>query len=146
MKRLFALVLVALLTTGCGAVGAAIGMLATVTAVIAEAGHVLNTVDALTHRYLAQHPDPVLAQQYAAAYAKTELALGAALRIAKGAEKLDQQKVDEALAEFRVAYQQLLALLGPYGIVASSQDGTYGVTPNGTPMVPHPMAMQLRVE
>jgi len=69
--------------------------------------------------------------------------LNLALRASRGAEELDQQKVDAAFADFKVAYQELLSLVGPLGVRPA---GALGAQPYDEHLyVPEPMAMRLRV-
>jgi hypothetical protein len=125
--------------------GSVLPILSSVIAAITEAGQVLDAIDIAAQRHFANTPNKSLEEEYGLAMSKARLALSAAMRTAKGAEKLDQQKVDQAFADFRKAYQDVIELLGPYGIVATSQDGNYGTT-GVQVVVPEPMALTLEVE
>lgn len=133
-----ALALVATLP-GCGAI---ISALPHVIAAVVDAVQVLDAIEAFVKRYFVENPDPPRELAVGKAIAKARGSLNAALRVAQGTEKLDQQKVDAAFADFKVAYQELLALVGPLGVKPA---GTLAASPNGL-TVPTPMALKLKVQ
>ena len=118
--------------------------LPTVIAAVTDGALVVDTIDRFVDRYFETRPNPDLQKKIDVATARVRSALDAALRIASGAQHLNQAKVDEAFAEFRLAYQDLLALVGPLGVTTSNA-GQLRATPGGL-MVPEPMAMRLRVD
>jgi len=119
-----------------------------VIAAVTEAQAILDAIDAAASRYFVASPNSEAHKRYARAMARARLSLSAAMRTAQGAEKLDQQKVDEAFQEFRKAYQDLLAVVGPLGIAAPTKDGavSLAVAEDGALLVPEPMALKLQLE
>jgi hypothetical protein len=126
--------------TGCAAVAP---YLPTVIAAVTDGALVIDTIDKFVDRYFESRPNADLQKKVDIAVARTRSALDAALRIASGAQHLNQAKVDEAFAEFRLAYQDLLALTGPLGVMAGG-GGKLQARPGGL-LVPEPMALALRV-
>lgn len=125
---------------GCAAVAP---YLPTVIAAVTDGGLVIDTIDKFVDRYFEARPNAELQKKVDIAVARTRSALDAALRIASGAQDLNQAKVDEAFLEFRLAYQDLLALVGPLGVMAGG-GGKLQARPGGL-VVPEPMALTLRV-
>lgn len=117
--------------------------LPTVIAAVTDAVMILDGIQDFVERYFAQKPNPELAEKVAEALQKTRSALNVALRTSKGADDLNQAKVDEAFQNFRTAYAELMNLVEPLG-VASAGD-TLSVRP-GALQVPEPMALSLKVE
>lgn len=117
--------------------------LPTVIAAVTDGSLVIDTIDKFVDRYFESRPNPDLQKKVDIAVARTRSALDAALRIASGAQDMNQAKVDEAFLEFRLAYQDLLALVGPLGVMAGG-GGKLQARPGGL-LVPEPMAMTLRV-
>ena len=60
------------------------------------------------------------------------------LRASQGAKDLDEQKVEVAFQEFRIAYQELLTLVRPLGVHPA---GSLRAVPNGLE-VPDPIALK----
>ena len=125
---------------GCAAVAP---YLPAVIAAVTDGGLVVDTIDRFVDRYFETRPNAELQKKIDVAIARTRSALDAALRIASGAQDLNQAKIDEAFAEFRRAYQDLLALTGPLGVMSGS-GGRLQARPDGL-LVPEPMALTLRV-
>jgi hypothetical protein len=111
-----------------------------VIAAVMDGALVLDTIEKFVDRYFQSRPNPELQKKADQAIARTRSALDAALRLASGARDLNQAKVDEAFSEFRVAYSDLMALLGPLG-VSTSSGGSLRATPGGGLVVPEPMAL-----
>lgn len=114
-----------------------------VIAAVTDGALVIDTIDRFVDRYFESRPNAELQKKVDVAVARTRSALDAALRIASGAQDLNQAKVDEAFKEFRLAYQDLLALVGPLGVMAGG-GGKLQARPGGL-LVPEPMAMTLVV-
>ncbi len=131
----------ALTSVGCAAL---ISALPTVIAAVTDAAQILDAIEHFVHAYYLQKPDPVKEAICDKAIAKSRTALNAALRIAQGTEKLDQAKVDEAFADFKLAYQELLVIVEPLGVHAAPL-GKFMSTPNGL-IVPEPIALHLKVK
>src|SRR5215471_4321524 len=104
---------------------------------------VLDTIETFINGYFASHPNPAEQVKVNNAIAHTKASLDAALRIASGAENLDQAKVDEAFVEFRTAYTDLMGIVAAYG-VQPDQGGKLRAAPGGQGLtVPAPLAMDL---
>lgn len=139
MRRLAALLLTAVLAApGCAAV---VSALPAVVAAVTDAALVVDSIERFVTRYFVAKPDPARQKDVEAALARARAALDVALRVAQGAEKLDQQQVDAAFAEFRLAYEELLVLVKPLGV---SSGEALRATPGGL-AVPEPMALKLRL-
>lgn len=144
MKPIVALVLALSLSAGPGCATIA-PFLPTVIAAVTDGALVVDTIDRFVDRYFESRPNPDLQKKIDIATARVRSALDAALRIASGAQHLNQAKVDEAFAEFRLAYQDLLALVGPLGVM-TDRGGKLQARPGGGLLVPEPMALTLRVQ
>lgn len=139
MKRLARSVLLAAvlsLTVSCAAV---VSYLPTVVAVATDALLVVDQIKAFVDGVFVIKPDPDLQKRVDQAIARTKTALDAAIRIASGADKLTKEQAAEAFADFRVAYQDLIALVAPLGV---STGETLRATPGGL-TVPTPLAIKL---
>ena len=129
-----ALAVPVLAAPGCATVAA---YLPTVIAAVQDGALVVDTIERFADRYFAAKPNPELQKKADQAIARTRSALDAALRTASGAQDLNDAKVDEAFAEFRRAYTDMVALLGPLGL--STGEGLRA-SPGGL-TVPTPLAM-----
>lgn len=131
------------LPTGCGAI---MSLLPTVIAFVTDAVLILDQIEDFVRRYFAVAPNPEKEKAIAAALGRCRSALIVAQRTAKGTQELDQQKVDAAFADFKVAYQQLAALLdGIPGLrVQRSGEAPLAATPD-TFVVPAPEALTPKV-
>lgn len=111
LRRIAALALLSVflaLPTGCGAIVAA---LPAVIAAVTDAVLILDQIEDFVRRYFAANPSPEREKAVFAALGRCRSALVVAQRSAKGVQELDQQQMDAAFADFKVAYQQLTALL-----------------------------------
>jgi len=138
MKRL----LLALALFGTPSCATVVSALPAVISAVVDGALVLDTIASFIRRYFAERPNPDALAKVEIAIARARAALDAALRIAQGAQKLDQAKIDEAFADFRVAYQELLILVQPFGI---SSGDKMAATPGGL-QVPAPLAITLKVK
>lgn len=112
-------------------------------AIVAAVTDGLMVVDAIKEfvdTYFKVQPNPTLQDKVAQALIKTRGALNAALHATQGAERLTQQQIDDAFKEFRQAYAELLALVGPLGVVSGD---SLRAVPGGL-YVPEPMALTLK--
>ncbi len=138
MKRIQSAAILALLSVYLAGPGCAVvPYLPKVIAAVTDGMMVLDTIEKFIDRYFQSRPNAELQKKADTAIARTRSALDAALRIANGAEHLNQAKVDEAFAEFRIAYTDMMALLGPFGV---SSGDALRATPGGL-VVPQPLAM-----
>jgi hypothetical protein len=119
-----------------------VSALPAVIAAVTDASQIIDAIEDFAKRFFAAKPDPEREEVVLEAVAKTRTALNVALRFAQGAESLDQAKVDQAFADFRVAYQSLLTLTAPLGV---REAGALAAGP-GMLTVPKPMALTLKVE
>lgn len=131
---------VSFVAPGCAAIATA---LPHVIAAVVDAVQILDAIEAFVAQYFAAQPDKEKELKVAKAIAKTRAALNVALRSVEGAEKLDQQKVDEAFTSFKQAYQELIAIVGPLGVKPA---GALMATQDGGLQVPEPRAMRLQVK
>jgi hypothetical protein len=133
----------ALPTGGCAAIAKALPYVITG---LVEAGNVLDSVEAEANVYFAQHPDADR-KPFDVALAKTRQAFAGATHAARGADDLTQQDVDAGFADFVKAYNALIELAGPLGIVVPAQDGVLMAPGDGGPLrVPTGEQLVPRVE
>jgi len=117
IKKAFAIVsLVALFvaTPGCAAAFAA---LPTIVAAATSAGQVIDAIDSFVHARNTSTPE------IDAALLRARSALVAVLSAAKGAESVHDQDLQAALAQFQTAYEAIIALTRPLGVVPRSPAG-----------------------
>lgn len=145
MKRLntFALILNLLLvpaitTSGCGTLTAS---LPAVLAAVTDGIMVLDGIQMFVDAFFRAKPNADVEKKVSDGMLRARAALNAALRLSQGAEKLDQAKIDEAFAAFRLAYADLLVLLGPLGV--QQQGAAFKATPGGL-VVPVPLALTVK--
>jgi hypothetical protein len=139
MKSLRAFVLALSLVVAASSCAAVVASLPKVIAVVTDASLILNQIDSFVNGVFTVKPDAELQKKYAQAMEVARKALAAANRIAAGSEHLTQQQVAEAFADFRVAYQDLLALVGPLGVSTGNGDKAAP----GMLNVPEPLALKL---
>lgn len=121
--------------TSCAAV---ISALPTVIAYAQDAAFILDQVAKFVDAYFVVHPNAALQKQASVAEARARSALDLALRTATGAQDLDQAKADAAFADFRLAWQDYIVLVGPMGVKAGAP--RLAATPAGGLLVPDPLA------
>jgi hypothetical protein len=129
----------ATMSSGCAAF---ISKLPVVMAAVTDGMLVVDSIEAFANVYFAGHPDPTKQAQLAGLIAKTRTALDAALRIVNASKDLNQAKVDEAFAEMRAAYTELIALAESIGVKSSG--ATFKAAP-GVLIVPEPLALTLKI-
>jgi hypothetical protein len=111
-------------------------------AAVMDAEMILSSLQSFVDAFFKVKPDEALEKKVRDAMARTRSALNAALRLAQGAEKLDQAKIDEAFADFKAAYAELIVILAPLGV--SMSGSTLKATPGGGLIVPEPLALTLK--
>lgn len=136
MKRIRTLLLAVALTTSITSCAAVVSYLPTVVSVVTDALIVVDQIKTFVDGVHAVKPDVDLAKVYAA-ISRTKVALDAALRATNGVDKLTKEQADAAFADFRVAYQDLIALVGPLGVTT----GNGLKAAPGSLQVPTPMAL-----
>jgi hypothetical protein len=112
--------------------------LPTVVAVVQDALIVVDQIKNFVDGVHVVKPDVDLSKVYFA-ISRTKVALDAALRATNGVDKLTREQADAAFADFRVAYQDLIALVAPLGV----KTGDHLAAAPGTLTVPTPLALKL---
>lgn len=137
--------LVVVSTGGCAAL---VPVLSKVVAAVTEAGQILDMIDASVRSWFARKPDPELEKDYARAMGAARLALSAALKTTTGVERLSQEDVDAAFADFRQAYGDVVALLTAAGVAkpAGTEAFVMASADGEALTLPTPMALSLRVD
>jgi hypothetical protein len=123
--------LVAILLLGLSAPACAVlPMLPKIVAVVTDAIATMQVIDSAVERWMDAHPnlDPKVRARYRAAYERCVTALNAANHALAGVEKIDQQDIDTAFAEFRAAYIALRDLLVVEGIARADDTGSLTVS------------------
>lgn len=146
MKKLMLLLAMVLCTIfsfpGCAAVNRALPILTDVIVAVQDAQQILEVIDSAADAWFEQHPDPNMKTKYAKAIDKCRTALDVALRTSRGAKELNQQEVDKAFQDFKVAYVELTSLLQGAGIMG--KDNLLKASPHQV-RVPEPLALTLKV-
>lgn len=140
MNRFVLALALMLAAPACATVAAVAPHLPTIIAAVTDGLMVLDAIESFIDRYYKQNLDAASEAKVRLGLARARGALNTALRVGQGAEKLDRAQVDEAFAEFRVAYLELLALVGPLGV----QSGDRLAVRAGSIVVPEPLAIKLR--
>lgn len=126
---------------GCAAIRKVI---AKVLPIVVELAELLDAIDARAQEHFKQNPDADAEKTYAQIMAKAHLALSTVTRVAKGVEAAGDQDLEAAFSEFKKAYGDILALLGPLGVVVPTDDGTFSAPGDGGPLqVPAPDTLTL---
>ncbi len=148
MRHIIATLMLALSLVSVAACGAIASALPSVVAAVTDAALILDEIERFVDAYFASRPDAEGKRQAAQAIGKARSALLAANRAATGSQKLDQQQIDAAFSDFRVAYQELTAILDGLRIpglrVARPGESALQASP-GELAVPPPMALTLKV-
>lgn len=147
IPTLFAILLLSCWIPSCSAV---LPFLPKIVAVVTDAISTLQVIDSAVARWMDARPnlDPKVRARYRASYERCVTALNAANRALAGVEKLDQQDIDAAFAEFREAYIALRDLLAIEGIARADAGGRLMVSSDGADAIelPVPEAMTFRLE
>lgn len=130
------LLLATALTTSAASCAAVVSYLPTVVAVVTDGLLVVDQIKNFVDGVHAVKPELDLTKVYAA-ISRTKVALDAALRATNGVDKLTKEQADAAFVDFRVFYQELVALVGPLGVTTGN-----GLKAGpGTLQVPTPLAI-----
>ncbi len=135
MRALVVVLAASLALTGCASV---LPVLVDVIAAVTDGVQILDAIETFVRRYFVEHPNDAQEREVAQAIAKARAALNVTLRASQGAKDLDEQKVEVAFQEFRIAYQELLTLVRPLGVHPA---GSLRAVPNGLE-VPDPIALK----
>lgn len=149
MKKLLGFLKLVLL---CACLGAPLGgcaavmpLIPQIVSIVTDAMVVMGIIDNAAQEYFRSHPnvDPMVRAKYVQAFQKAMVALNAAQHALRGAEDLDQKQYDAAFAEFKAAYQELLALLEKQGMMNQQY---LSAAPGEQVYVPTPEALSYKVE
>ena len=143
MKPIRIILLAAALAVPVASCAAIVSALPAVIAAVQDGMLVLDAIDSFVENVFKVRPNADFEKKVDAAIARTRLALDTALRLSQGTEKLTQAQLDAAFNEFRIAYQDLVALVAPLGVTAGVGD-SLRATPGGL-QVPEPLAFRLKV-
>lgn len=144
MKPIRIILLAAALAVPVSSCAAVVSALPTVIAAVQDGMLILDAIDSFVDNVFKVRPDAELEKKVDVALARTRLALDTALRISRGTENLTQAQLDTAFNEFRIAYQDLVALVTPLGVSTGAGD-TLRALPGGGLQVPEPLALRLKV-
>jgi hypothetical protein len=97
---------------------------------------VIDAIDKFAADLFAVQPDAELQKTVKQAIARARIGLQAGKDTLQGVENVSQAKYLEAFAEFRAAYEQVLALLGPLGLQTKGGEMRARAAPGGGLMVP----------
>jgi len=119
--------------TGCAGV---VANLPAVLAYVQDAELVVSTIESFVNAYFTAKPDPALQGKIAVVIARVKSAEDLIARLATAGKEANMAQIDAAFADLKVAYVDLLQLVGPLGVHAS--DGArFGAVPGGL-VVPTP--------
>jgi len=135
-KRLGMVLMVAVLTMGCGASLAAI--LAATISGVQDAMLILDQVSSFVDTYFATKPAPELQAKIDTAFEKCNKALNIINRTAQGGQDVQNKNMQAAMKDFQAAFLDLMDLVGPLGCQVAG--GKYKGTP-ATLTVNRPMLM-----
>lgn len=138
MKPIRVLLLAAALTVPVASCAGVVTYLPTVVAVVTDALIVIDQIKVFVDGVHAVKPELDLHDVYVA-IARTKTALDGALRATNGVDKLTKEQADAAFTDFRVTYQDLIALVGPLGVKV----GDHLNASPGSLQVPEPLALRL---
>ena len=127
LKRLFLLVMVLSLSTGCALFGAVIGALPTIIQIVQDAEIILDQIDIAAKPFFERAENKDLLREYNTRMFTAKRALQVALRASEGGKELSDDEIDAAFDDFKVAYKELLALLRDNKLM--SDDGKLRVSP-----------------
>lgn len=139
MKRSIALILsVAAASFGFIGCAAVMSNLPAVIAYVQDGQIVLDTIVRFVDAFFVTRPNADLQAKVDRAVARARSALDLALRAASGTGKINQADIDGAFNDFKVAYLDLMALVGPLGVKTGS---ALAAAPGGGLVVPEPMVL-----
>lgn len=134
-KRIVLVLALAGSVAGCAAV---LNQLPTIIAAVQDGELLLQTVQGFMDAIWATKPDPANQKLVHEAIAKAQIALDTINRLAQGGEKVDQGQIDAAFADFEAAWNDVMSLVGPYGVHVGDVPRAVRTT-NGGLVIPHPL-------
>ena len=129
-----------LLVASCAHLQPAVDSLPKVLAYIQDAELALDIIETAEKTAFAVKPNPALQAKVEAGINDARTALDAGLKICTGATDLTQAQIDQAFANFKTAYTDILALLGPMGIHRGAPSGNASAG-HGEVFVPDPILL-----
>lgn len=116
--------------------------------ILAEAGAVLDAVDLQARSHFRENPDRELEEKYVKAMAKARLALSATARTAEGTNELAGADVEAGFNEYEKAFQEVMAILAPLGVVriTAGGDALQAGEGDGALTIPLPRALSYTAE
>lgn len=133
------LIAAASLFAGCAHLQPVVDNLPKAIAYAQDAEIALTIVETAEKTAFAVHPDPELQAKIETGIADARTALDAGLKICMGGENLSQAQIDQAFANFKTAYTDVMALLGPLGVKRVPTRGKSGARPGGGYFVVDPL-------
>ena len=101
----------------------------------------LDIVETAEKSIFAVSPNPALQSKVEAGIADARTALDAGLKLCVGGENLSQAQIDAAFANFKTAYTDIMALLGPLGVRRAPAAGHSGAQRGGDYVVADPLLL-----
>ena len=150
MRTIIALILAGALATssGCATFSSSVVPVVTrILAVVLDAQQVVNSIDQVVDVFFAGAPDSPFRDRYEKVLAKVNTSLNLIVRLSQGTQRLDEERVDAAFADFKVAYQELMALLGEMRLARPVGSTTFLASHGGAAAVnvPPPLALTFSV-
>jgi len=127
---------------GCSAAGV-VAALPTVAEIVSDGVAILGMVNSAAETYFRAHPDNSKQAAIASAIQKAQAALVAGGQALAGVEHVTTGQTAAAFADFATAYEDLMALVAPLGIVPAQPiaDGGALMAAPGT-VIPIPLALR----
>jgi len=104
----------------------------------------LEIVESTERAVFAVSPNPALQAKVETGIADARTALDAGLKLCLGGENLSQAQIDQAFANFKTAYTDIMALLGPMGVKRAPPAGKSGAHPGGDYVIADPLLLASR--
>lgn len=101
----------------------------------------LDIVETAEKGIFAVSPNPALQAKVETGIADARTALDAGLKLCMGGESLSQSQIDQAFGNFKTAYTDIMALLGPLGVHRATPGGKSGASPGGGYVVVDPLVV-----
>ena len=141
MKTIALLLALVMPFSGCAAV------VSTLPAVIAYATDgmlIISTIESFANQWFQVRPNQDVQKKVGLAISRAKMALDAAVRLASGAEKINQAQIDAAFNEFKLAYLDIVGLMGPLGAMqVGGSELKMKAGPRGDMLiVPEPLALK----
>ena len=137
IKKILSIVMISLFaSTGCAAV---LGALPTIVQIVQDAMLILDDIDDAAKPFFERAENKELLDRYNEKMLIAKRTLRIALRATEGGKRLSDEEVDEAFADFREAYKDLLKLLRENNLM--SEKGSLKAVNGVTIDVDEPLAL-----